>query len=242
MMKQTVAELPLFDPQEQESIEKLCRSHDVSRLAPVRATRARKGGKQPVIFPPFPDRRFHIIYADPPWDYKGQLQHNGAGGNDSGGAVRHYPTVPLEQLCSLPVQQITEDNCLLFMWSSSPHLDQAIDLGKRWGFAWATVAFVWYKQRTNPGFYTMSQCELCLAFKRGKIPTPRGSRRERQFVNGDDSAECLDGFVSELRGRHSEKPEEVRRRINEMFPEQAKIELFARKNDIPDWSVWGLEA
>ena len=214
---------------------------ELSRPAPRKRVRAQKSLPPPVAFPPFPVRRFPIIYADPPWDYKGQLQHTGAGGRDSGGATRHYPTVPLAQLCELPVHKLAADNCLLFMWSSSPHLDQAIDLGKSWGFAWATVAFVWHKQRTNPGFYTMSQCELCLAFKRGKIPTPRGSRRERQFVD-EGAAQDLDGFVSELRGKHSTKPEEVRRRIDAMFPGQAKIELFARRDDIPNWSVWGLEA
>ena len=213
---------------------------DLSRPARRKTAATRESAR--AAFPPFPNRRFSIIYADPPWDYKGQLQHTGAGGGDSGGATRHYPTVPLARLCELPVHQIAADNCLLFMWSSSPHLDQAIDLGKSWGFAWATVAFVWHKQRTNPGFYTMSQCELCLAFKRGKIPTPRGSRKERQFVGADGSAANPDGFVSELRGKHSAKPEEVRRRIDKMFPDQDKIEMFARRRDIPGWSAWGLEA
>ena len=186
-----------------------------------------------VQFPPLPKRKFAIIYADPPWDYKGQLQHNGAGGNDSGGAARHYPTVTLADLCTLPVASIAEEDCLLFMWSTSPHLDQAITLGKAWGFDWATVAFVWHKQRTNPGFYTMSQCELCLVFKHGKIPTPRGARNARQFV---------DGFVSEARGKHSAKPDEVRRRIEAMFPAQSKIELFARHGEIANWTLWGFEA
>ena len=67
----------------------------------------------------------------------------------------------------------------------------------------------------NPGFYTLSQCELCLVFKRGKIPRPRGSRNVRQLVSAP-------------RGPHSAKPDEVRRRIGLMFPEQRKIELFAR--------------
>ena len=209
------------------------------KRAPAAAPRC-KGA--PPGFPPLPSQRFQIIYADPPWDYKGQLQHTGLGGRDSGGALRHYPTVPLAQLRDLPVQQIAADDCLLFMWSSSPHLDQAIDLGKSWGFAWATVAFVWHKQRTNPGFYTMSQCELCLAFKRGKIPLPRGSRKERQFVGKDGWDGGFDGFVSELRGQHSAKPEEVRRRINAMFPTQTKIELFARTSKIPGWRTWGLQA
>ena len=177
---------------------------------------------------PLPREKFAILYADPPWDYKGQTQHTGKGGRTSGGAEIHYPTVSSKDMATWDIASIAEDNALLFMWSSSPHLDQAIDLGKAWGFDWATVGFIWDKQKTNPGFYTLSQCELCLVFKRGKIPQPRGSRKVRQFV-------------SEMRGRHSAKPNEVRNRITEMFPSQKKIELFAREKS-PGWSVWGLEA
>ena len=178
--------------------------------------------------PPFPKEKFDILYVDPPWDYKGQLQHNGSGGRDTGGALKHYPTVTVKQMSMWPVMDITNDNALLFMWSSSPHLDQAIDLGKNWGFQWATVGFVWEKKKVNPGFYTMSQCELCLVFKKGKIPKPRGSRNERQFL-------------SEMRGRHSQKPNEIRNRIQKMFPDQKKLEMFARQKT-KGWSVWGLES
>ena len=178
-------------------------------------------------FPPLPAARYDIIYADPPWDYRGQLQHAGAGSPDTGGAARHYPTVVLGNLAKLDVASVAADNSLLFLWATSPHLDQAIDLGKAWGFAWATVAFVWDKMRVNPGFYTMSQCELCLVFKRGKIPTPRGLRNVRQLV-------------SAKRGPHSAKPEEVRQRIEAMFPAQRKIELFARHR-VAGWESWGLE-
>ncbi len=179
-------------------------------------------------FPPLPDGRYAIIYADPPWDYKGQLQHAGPGSGDSGGALKHYPTVRLDHLMRLDVSQVAAEDALLFMWATSPHLDQAIALGAAWGFAWATVAFVWDKQRVNPGFYTMSQCELCLVFKRGRIPTPRGARNIRQLV-------------SERRGQHSRKPSEVRRRIEAMFPTQRKIELFARDTQLEGWDVWGAE-
>ena len=179
-------------------------------------------------FPPLPRRRFQIIYADPPWDYKGQLQHAGAGSSDTGGARRHYPTVTLARLKRLEVAEIAAEDSLLFLWATNPHLDQAIDLGKAWGFAWATVAFVWDKMRVNPGFYTMSQCELCLVFKRGRIPSPRGARNVRQLVRAK-------------RGAHSEKPAEVRRRIEEMFPDLSKIELFARTR-AAGWHEWGLEA
>jgi len=178
-------------------------------------------------YAPFPKKKYSIIYADPPWDYKGQLQHTGSGGKESGGAVRHYPTVPVSEMKTGDVASISEENCLLFMWSSSPHLDQAIQLGKAWGFQWATVAFVWDKQRPNPGSYTMSQCELCLVFRRGKIPQPRGARNMRQLVQVK-------------RTRHSEKPNVVRERIEKMFPQQRKIELFARKR-YQGWDAWGLE-
>ncbi len=178
-------------------------------------------------FPDLPDDSFEIIYADPPWDYQGQLQHAGAGSGETGGAVRHYPTVKLADLKRLPVSTIAADDCLLFMWSTNPHLDQAIELGRSWGFRWATVAFVWDKVRVNPGFYTLSQCELCLVFKRGRIPVPRGARNVRQMVRSK-------------RGAHSEKPDEVRRRIERMFPLQSKIELFARRR-AEGWNSWGLE-
>ena len=186
------------------------------------------------LFPTLPSDQYAIIYADPPWDYKGQLQHAGEGSQDTGGAVNHYPTVVLDDLKKLNVTSICARDCLLFMWATNPHLDQAIELGKAWGFAWATVAFVWDKVRVNPGFYTMSQCELCLVFKRGKIPAPRGARNVRQLVTSK-------------RGSHSQKPDEVRLRIEKMFPTLRKIELFAReRNELQlvddQWAKWGFEA
>ena len=170
---------------------------------------------------------YDIIYADPPWDYKGQSQHNGKGGKSSGGALSHYSTLTLQGLKELGIPSLCADDCLLFMWATSPHLDQAIELMKHWGFKWATVGFVWNKCRVNPGFYTMSQCELCLIGKKGRIPKPRGARNIRQLVNHP-------------RMKHSKKPDEVRKRIEEMFPTQKKIELFARQKT-EGWDVWGNE-
>ena len=186
------------------------------------------------IFPKLPTTLFDIIYVDPPWDYKGQLQHNGTGGKDTGGASLHYPTLPLKDLKALNVLSIAAPDCLLFMWTTSPHLDQGIELGKAWGFSWATVAFVWDKMRVNPGFYTMSQCELCLLFKKGRIPSPRGARNIKQLIRAE-------------RNEHSAKPPEIKERIDEMFSKQRKIELFARspenlKQNTGRWQHWGQEA
>lgn len=172
--------------------------------------------------------KYQIIYIDPPWDYN-NTQHTGKGGKKTGGAKSHYPTMKLPELKKLKpmIDQLADNDCLIFMWSSSPHLDQAIELIKSWGFKWSTVGFVWDKQRVNPSSYTMSQIELCLIGKKGRIPKPRGARNIRQFV-------------SELRGKHSAKPKEVRLRIDQMFPIQNKIELFAREK-VEGWDSWGNE-
>lgn len=171
--------------------------------------------------------RYPIVLCDPPWDYKGQTQHGGAGAADTGGAARHYPTMTLDDLKRLDVASVADTDALLFLWSSSPHLDQAIDLMRAWGFQWATVAFVWDKLKVNPGFYTMSQCELCLVGKRGRIPRPRGARNVRQLVRA-------------ARREHSRKPDEVRARIEAMFPAQVKLEMFARER-VDGWAAWGNE-
>lgn len=172
--------------------------------------------------------KYSIIYADPPWDYKGQKQHNGTGGEDTGGAEKHYSTVTLNDLKKLDVQSICEDDCLLFMWVTSPHLDQGISLMNAWGFKYTTIGFIWDKVRVNPGYYTMSQCEICIIGKRGKIPQPRGARNVRQYVKSK-------------RTKHSEKPQEVLYRITSMFPTQNKIELFARSKNVNGWHFWGNE-
>lgn len=171
----------------------------------------------------FPKGPFSIIYADPPWAYKG-------GAGIKGGYTREqqYPTMTVDAICSLPVAECAAADCLLFLWITSPDLPKAFRVGEAWGFKYITLAFAWDKQKPIIGRYTMSQCELCLLFKRGRIPQPRGARNVRQFL-------------SERSTRHSAKPDEVRKRIEAMFPTQRKLELFARA-PAEGWTVWGNEA
>lgn len=176
-----------------------------------------------MIFNKLFGNNFDIIYADPPWDYnKKKLICKGKTTQD---VNFHYPTLTIHELKTLPVHKIANDNSLLFMWTSSPHLNKAIELGEFWGFQYSTVAFVWNKVNPVVGHYTMSSCELCLLFKKGKIPSPRGSRNEMQFLN-------------EIKTQHSSKPHEIRTRISRMFPSQNKIELFARSRS-KNWHSWG---
>ena len=170
---------------------------------------------------PFPDKKYSVIYADPPWKYHDV--HIGSGSKIN----VPYSTMTMKEISALPVQDISEEDCLLFMWVISPDLPNCIKVGEAWGFKFSTVAFNWDKQLPNPGFYTLSQTELCLVFKRGKIPKPRGKRNTRQFL-------------SVKRGKHSTKPYEVRDMIIEMFPHHERIELFARER-FDGWDAWGNE-
>lgn len=191
----------------------------------------------PDLYPDLPEKKYDIIYADPPWDYGGKLQFDKSSKSadkiDLGknifisSANFKYPTVKTKDLKKIPIHEIAKDDCLLFMWVTNPHLAQGIELAKSWGFDYKTVAFVWDKMVHNPGQYTMSYCELCLVFKRGRIPKPRGARNIKQLVRIP-------------RGKHSEKPIEVLHGIEKMFPTQDKIELFAR-NKPKGWDVWGLD-
>ena len=166
----------------------------------------------------FPDKKYQIIYADPPWEFGSFTK--------LGNARNYYKTLTFGELSKLKLP--SEENCLLFMWIVNSKMVSCIRIAENWGFKYVNVGFVWYKpNRTLCGYYTMNQTELCLIFKRGKIPLPRGSRNQREFV-------C------ENATKHSRKPDEVRNRIMKMFPNQSKIELFAREKT-EGWDVWGNE-
>lgn len=199
--------------------------------------RRTKRNDLPSLYPDLPEKKYDIIYADPPWDYGGKMQFDRSSKKTVNtnweksifisAANFQYPTLTTKEMMKIPISEIAKDDCLLFMWVTNPHLAQGLELGKAWGFEYRTVGFVWDKMVHNPGQYTMSYCELCLIFKRGRIPRPRGARNIKQLVRVP-------------RGKHSEKPLEVLKNIEEMFPTQDRIELFARGK--PErWDVWGLD-
>ena len=171
------------------------------------------------------DNKYQIIYADPPWKY------GGSGGTKWSPAKTYYNVMSFDELKEFgnTVKQIAADDCLLFMWVVSAELKHCIEIGESWGFKYITVAFIWYKQRANVGNYTMSQCEMCLLFKKGKIPNDR--------VRNPGTKQ----FLSEKSTSHSTKPAEIRNRISKMFPTSTKIELFSRQA-VDGWDRWGNQA
>ncbi len=189
---------------------------------------------------PFPDKKYQIIYADPPWQFTGL----GSKGIRSGKMRRDkpnlhrtirleekYPTMTVDELKALPIKDLADDNSVLFLWTTDGHLPFAIDIMRSWGFEYATVAFVWNKKEKSGkqvcyyGYWTMKGTELCLLGRRGKVK-PIG-HNVRQLVEA-------------IRYNHSQKPDEVRDRIVQLMGDLPRIELFARKKT-PGWDVWGNE-
>lgn len=172
----------------------------------------------------FPERKYHVIYADPPWSYSaGGAQRN---------VTRHYHTMKPEDIYALPVRSIAADDCLLFMWATFPNLEIAMETIREWGFQYKTAAFVWVKRnRKSPswfwgmGNYTRANAEICLLGIKGH------PKRVCASVHS-----IIDAPIQ----RHSQKPDEVRERIEKLAGDVPRIELFARTTT-QGWDVWGDE-
>jgi len=184
----------------------------------------------------FPNKKYQIIYADPPWSYKDTQK---SGGTSYFGACVRYDLMDNESIMSLPVREISDSDSVLFLWAVSPLLPEAIKTISAWGFQYKTVAFCWSKitslhhRVSNMGRWTMGNVELCLLGVKGK---PR-----RVLDN-------IKQYVEAIRYEHSRKPDEVRNRIVELMGDLPRIELFARKPQylLEDptwngWDVWGNE-
>lgn len=173
------------------------------------------------------DKRYSIIYADPPWKYAWGKGKNGG----HFAPEKHYQTMEVDTICKLNVKRLSERNCALFLWATMPCLPNAIQVMKEWGFKYKTCAFTWVKVRKDGeplagmGSYTKCNAELCLLGMRGHIKAV--DKTVRQII------ECQ-------RLGHSVKPPEVRDRIVKLFGNLPRIELFARQH-ADGWDCWGNE-
>ena len=175
------------------------------------------------------DKKYNIIYADPPWQYKVWSRDTGLGRS----AESHYNTMEKKNIQDLPVPNVCEKNCVLLLWVTYPCLEEGLELMKKWGFKYKTCAFSWIKINKNKDtpfvgmkYYTRANNEICLLGTKGKTLTRR-SKAVQQVV------------LSKIR-EHSRKPDEVRNRIVELFGDIPRIELFARQQ-VEGWDCWGNE-
>ncbi len=175
------------------------------------------------------NKKYNVIYADPPWCFQ-----NWSDKGKKRNVDKHYPTMSKEDIQNLPIKNICEENAILFLWVTSPCLIEGIELIKKWGFTYKTVAFTWIKKNkktdslfTGMGYYTRSNAEFCLIATKGKILS-RLSHSVHSVI------------ISKIR-EHSRKPDEARERIVELLGDVPRIELFARQY-ADGWDCWGNEA
>lgn len=172
-------------------------------------------------------KKYQVIYADPPWAYR-VWSKKGSGRS----AESHYPTMSMEEIENLPVWELADENCALFLWITFPLLQEIWRVVKAWGFTYKTVAFVWIKQNKKAdslfwgmGYWTRANAEICILATKGS--PKRYSRRVHQVL------------ITHIE-EHSKKPEEARNRIEQLMGDVPRVELFARR-ETPGWDVWGNE-
>jgi len=178
--------------------------------------------------------RFKVIYADPAWEYEGDPDKPQAAG-------KHYNTMSYEELKALPVRQLIDDPGVICVWATGPKLHLGVDLIRDWGFHYRGIGYIWVKT-TNAGkiiegqgirpSFTKPTTELILIGS----TEPEGRTLP---IYTESQGQLI--FAPRPGGIHSRKPEEARWRIEELFGDVPKLEMFARAK-YPGWEAWGLES
>lgn len=180
----------------------------------------REEAKERVKAQEWPIGKYRVLYADPPWQYDNKISADKF--NDS---QLHYPTMTIETICALPVRDLALDNAVLFLWVTSPLLEDSFKVINAWGFHYKT-SFVWDKVVKTFGHYNGVRHEFLLAAVRGSCQP--------------DISLQPDSVVTIAKSDHSHKPEEFRAIIESLYPYGPRIELFARKH-VEGWTSWGNE-
>lgn len=177
---------------------------------------------------PFPDKKYSIIYADPPW-------RNPKSGTKARNNEKHYPSMDTASICNLPVASISEKNAILFLWVCFPCLPDALKVIASWGFEYYGLGFDWCKIKADGtpkigcGYYTRQNNELCL------IGVKSGMQNRIKPLVRDIGCSIL-----EPAREHSKKPDCIRDKIVSICGNLSRIELFARDR-VPGWDAWGNE-
>ena len=163
--------------------------------------------------------RFDLILADPPYLYDVEANR------ESDRIGNHYMQMKTQDICNLPVQNITQKKAILFLWSPSPKVQDAMEIIKAWNFEYKTQ-IVWNKRIVGLGHNVRQMHETLLIAKKGDYPTPLYKPPS---------------IIDERRTDHSRKPEKSYQIIQRMYPDSKKIELFGRYI-YPGFTGVGLEA
>ena len=172
------------------------------------------------------EKKYNIVYADPPWRYSDS--------GSAGAAENHYSTMNITDICALPVKDIAASDCVLFLWTTYPMLQEAMALITAWGFRYKSIGFQWLKtNKSGRGYFfglgrwTRGNTEPCLIAIKGK---------PYKFVQSQSISQIIEHPIM----RHSAKPPIVRDKIIELMGDIPRIELFARES-AAGWDCWGNE-
>lgn len=179
----------------------------------------------------WPSQRYPVVLADPPWSYTGQQDKWGA-------AAKFYNLMDDEDIYQLPVGPLLANPGVLFLWATGPKLHIAIEAIKAWGLHYRGIAFVWVKttkagvpiaaQGVRPSIVKpLTEFVLAASHKAEGRPLPLADESVIQTIFSP-------------KGEHSAKPIEVHERIERLYPDLTKIELFARQR-YGGWDAWGDE-
>jgi N6-adenosine-specific RNA methylase IME4 len=164
-----------------------------------------------------PSDKYRIIYADPPWSYGNTQPDYHTEQRD------HYPVMELPDICALPVSDWIEDDAVLFLWATSPILEECFQVIRAWGFNYK-ASFVWDKIKHNMGHYNSVRHELLLICTRGSCQP--------------DTRQLFDSVQNIERGEHSEKPVEFYDIIETLYTRGRRLEIFARDRR-KGWDQYG---
>ena len=172
------------------------------------------------------DRRYGLIYADPPWRYNQRSAHKKT--KFGGGAGGHYETMSIEEIKNLPAGRLADDTCALAMWVTGSHMHHGRDVIRAWGFNHVeSVLFVWVKttNRTGKpfygtGYYTGGNAEYVLL---GRKKQPSVTKRGVSQIILEPHPRKNGKII------HSAKPECVRDHLVTLFGDIPRVELFARQ-------------
>jgi N6-adenosine-specific RNA methylase IME4 len=169
-----------------------------------------------------PSGKYRIVYADPPWSYGNEMPDYFIEQRD------HYPTMSLDDICDIPVDQWAEGDAVLFLWVPAPLTLKVAEVIRAWGFEFKTE-FIWDKVKHNMGHYSSVRHEKLYLCTRGACQP--------------DVRKLFDSVQSIERGKHSQKPTEFYDIIDTLYPTGRRLELFHRgQNKRPGWSCYGFES
>lgn len=177
---------------------------------------------------PFPDKKYQIIYADPPWKYGNWGKANPKSRPNSKIYPIPYPTMSIKEISQLPVNTLADNNCELYLWSTQRYLLDAFGVMSSWGFKYCqTITWCKKPRGTGQGGVFCPTTEFLLLGRIGKMP----------MVKRVDTTWFL---TKRPHNSHSTKPHFFRQLI-ESKTNPPRIELFAREKFL-GWDVWGNEA